>query len=120
MELLRRERSAFGNNGDAIQTVEISTLDRAIVFGGNTHVGPVNVSGFKIDDNAIRDSSSADNDFSVRPVGVSRMNPAATCFEKKQAPCCRGRRCAVWFGNFGNTFHTLISYLFPKFSKGDI
>jgi hypothetical protein len=48
------------------------------------------------------------------------MNPAAACFEKKQAPCCRGRRCAVWFGNFGNAFHTLISYLFLKLSKGDI
>ena len=82
MELLRRECLAFANNGYAILTVEIDALDRTIVLARNAHVGPVNVSGFKIDDDAIRDSSSADNDFSVRPVGVSRMNPAAACFKK--------------------------------------
>ena len=83
MELLRRECLAFANNGYAIPTIEIDALNRAIVLARNAHVGPVNVSGFKIDDDAIRDSSSADNDFSIRSVGVSRMNPAAACFEKK-------------------------------------
>jgi hypothetical protein len=120
MELLRRECLAFANDGDAILTVEIGALDRTIVLARNAHVGPVNVSGFNIDDDAIRDSSAADNDFSVRPVGVSRMNPAAACFEEKQSACCRGRRCAIWFGNFGNTFHALISYFFLKLSNGDI
>src|SRR5205823_6140891 len=75
MELLRRECLAFANNCDAILPVEIDALDRTIVLAWNAHVGPVNVSGLNIDDDAIRDSSSADNDFSVRPVGVSRMNP---------------------------------------------
>ena len=82
MELLRRECLAFANDGYAILTVEIDALDRTIVLARNAHVGPVNVSGFKIDDDAIRDSSSADNDFSVRSVGVSRMNPAAACFKE--------------------------------------
>ena len=85
MELLRRECLAFANNGYAILTVEINALDRTIVLARNAHVGPVNVSGFKIDDDAIWDSSSADNDFSIRPIGVSRMNPAAACFEEKQS-----------------------------------
>jgi hypothetical protein len=40
------------------------------------------VSGFKIDDDAIRDSGSADNDFSIGSIGISRMNPAAACFKK--------------------------------------
>jgi len=40
------------------------------------------VSGFNIDDDAIRDSGSVDNDFAVRPIGVSRMNPAAACFKE--------------------------------------
>jgi hypothetical protein len=63
-------------------TVEIGALERTIVLARNAHVGPVNVSGFNIDDDAIRDASSAENDFSVRPVGVSRMNPAAACFKE--------------------------------------
>ena len=74
------------NDGFAILTVEIGALDRAIVLGRNAHVGPVNVSGLNIDNDAVRNSASVDNDFSVRAVGVSRMNPAAACFEKKQAP----------------------------------
>src|SRR5213594_1032570 len=85
MELLRRECPAFADDGYAILAVEISALDRTVVLVRNAHVGPVNVSGFKIDDDAIRDSSSADNNFSVRSVGVSRMNPAAACFEEKQS-----------------------------------
>ena len=105
MELLRRECLAFTDDGYAILTVEISALDRTVVLIRNAHVGPVNVSGFNIDNDSIWNSTSADNDFSIRPVGVSRMNPAAASFEKEQAPCCRGRRCAVRFGNFGNTFH---------------
>src|SRR6266446_10981480 len=82
MELLWRECLAFANDGYAILTVEIGALDRTVVLVRHAHVGPVNVSGFKIDDDAIRGSSTADNDFSIRPIGVSRMNPAAACFKK--------------------------------------
>src|SRR6476620_10886366 len=82
MELLRRECLAFANDGYAILAIEIDALDRTIILARNAHVGPVNVSGFNIDDDAVRDSSSAENDFSVRPVGVNRMNPAAACFKK--------------------------------------
>src|SRR5882724_3394248 len=120
MELLRRECPAFANDGCAILTVEIGTLDRTVVLVRHAHVGPVNVSGFKIDDDAIRDSSTADNDFAIRAVGVSRMNPAATCFEKEQATNSPVRGCAFGFGNFCNRFHVLISYPFLKFSKLDI
>jgi hypothetical protein len=74
--------NAFGQGLNTILTVEIDALDRTIVLARNAHVGPVNVSGFNIDDDAVRDSSSADNDFWVRPVGVSRMNTAAACFKK--------------------------------------
>ena len=70
VELLRRERLAFANNGYAILAIEIDALDRTIVLARNAHVGPVNVSGFKIDDDAIRDSGSADNDFSIGSIGI--------------------------------------------------
>src|SRR5713101_6446598 len=70
MELLRRECLAFSNDGYAILAIEIDALDRTIVLARNAHVGPVNVSGFKIDDDAIRDSSSGDNDFSIGSIGI--------------------------------------------------
>src|SRR6266566_1460399 len=120
MELLRRECPAFANDGYAILAVEISALDRTVVLVRNAHVGPVNVSGFKIDDDAVWDSSSGDNHFSVRPIGVSRMNPAATCFEKEQATNSLVRGCAFGFGNFCNRFHALIFYFVLKLSKLDI
>src|SRR5205085_7776424 len=82
MELLWRECLAFANDGYAVLTVEIDAFDRTIVLARHAHVGPVNVSGFSIDDHAIWHSASAENDFSVRPVGVYRMNPSAASFEK--------------------------------------
>src|SRR6266478_5396970 len=99
VELLRRERLAFANNGYAILAIEIDALDRTIVLARNAHVGPVNVSGFKIDDDAIRDSSSGDNDFRIRSIGVSRMNPAAACFKKEQSADRLCARWARWFGS---------------------
>ncbi len=120
MELLWRECLAFANDGYAILTAEIGALDRTVVLVRNAHVSPVNVTGVTIDNDPVGNSTASDNDFSVRPVGVSRMNPAAASFQEKQAPGCRGRRCAVWFGNFGNTFHALISYFFLKLSQDDI
>src|SRR5207245_10402907 len=84
MEFVLCECLAFADDGYAILAVEIGALDRTIVHARNAHVGPVNVSGFNIDDDAIRDSSSAENDISVRPVGVSRMNPDAARFAKDE------------------------------------
>src|SRR5438094_2926898 len=98
MELLRRECPAFADDGYAILAVEISALDRTVVLVRDAHVGPVNVSGFKIDDDAVWDSSSGDNHFSVRSIGISRMNPAAACFEIKQsASRCFAAGCTCCF-----------------------
>ena len=83
MELLRRECLAFTNYGYTILTVEIGALDRTIVLARNAHVGPVNVAGLNIDNDAVRHSASGDDYFSVRAVGVSRMNSAAACFEEE-------------------------------------
>src|SRR6266550_1007819 len=98
MKLLRSERFTLSDDGYTILAVEIGALDRTIVLAWNAHVGPINVSGLNIDDDAIRDSSSAENDFSVRPVGVSRMNPAAACFKEKQsASRCFAAGCTCCF-----------------------
>ena len=83
MELLRRKCFAFSNDGYTISTVEISAFDRTIVPIRNAHVSPVNVTGVTIDNDPIGHSAAGDYDFSVRPVGVSRMNPAAASFEEE-------------------------------------
>src|SRR5215467_14352696 len=53
MHLLGRERAAFGNDDLAILAVYIGALDGAVVQVGNTHVGPVDVTGFHIDGDTI-------------------------------------------------------------------
>ena len=58
MELLRRERLAFANDGYAILTIEISAFDRTVVAIGNAHVGPVDVSSLKMDNHAVRNPTS--------------------------------------------------------------
>src|SRR5438128_9751135 len=121
MQLLGREGFPFTNDGYSILTIEIGAFDRAVVATRNSHVGPVNVSRLNIDNDAVRNSAPGNNDFSVRPVGVSQMNPASARFEEEQAANrFVAARCAVWFGNFGNTFHALIPYFFLKFSNIDI
>src|SRR5437868_3399308 len=85
MKLLRRECPAFANDGYAILTNQIGALNRTIVLARDAHVGPVDVSGLDIDNHAIWHSASTENDFSIRPIGVNRMNPAAACFKEEQA-----------------------------------
>jgi hypothetical protein len=41
------------------------------------------VVGLEIEDNAVRRPASAENDFSIRPIGVYRMNPVPAGFEKE-------------------------------------
>ena len=53
MELLRRERAAGCNDEPAVLAVEVGALDRAIVRAGNAHIGPVDVTGCDIDDDAV-------------------------------------------------------------------
>src|SRR6266516_2961332 len=98
MKLLRRECLAFANDGYAILAIEISALDRTIVLARNAHVGPVNVSRLNIDNDAVRNSTPGYNDFSVRAVGVSRMNPSSASFEIKQsASRCFAAGCTCCF-----------------------
>jgi len=65
MELLGREGRAFIDDSYTIPTVEIGALNGTIVPVRNAHVGPVNVSGVNIDNDPVRNSSSADDDFSI-------------------------------------------------------
>src|SRR3954468_1170115 len=53
LQLLGSEGAARRNNVGKISSVKIGTLDRAIVGGGNAHVGPVEVSSGSVHNNAI-------------------------------------------------------------------
>jgi hypothetical protein len=44
---------AFGNDDLAFLSVDVGALDGPVVQVGNTHVGPVDVTGFHIDGDTI-------------------------------------------------------------------
>src|SRR5262249_35640422 len=48
LQLLRGEGAAFGHDRPAIRAVEIGALDRAVVAARHAHIGPVDVSAFRI------------------------------------------------------------------------
>ncbi len=77
MNLLRRERAARRYDHLAILPIEIHSLDRAIVQARNSHVRPVDVTRFGIDDDAIGVTAIGDDGLSVRAIRVHRMNTAA-------------------------------------------
>ena len=53
-----------------LPAIEVSAFDGSIVPSGNAHVRPVDVSGLNVDDEAIGNSASCDDDLSIRAVGI--------------------------------------------------
>ena len=88
LELLRRERTTRRNDDTAIVSVEIRTLDGAIVEVGNAHVGPIDMAGADIDRDAIRQSTIGDDDLPVGAVRVHRVNATTTELENEQPGNC--------------------------------
>src|SRR6266700_3109763 len=82
MKLLRSERFTLSDDGYTILTVEISAFDRTVVLARNAHVGPVNVSGFNIDDDAVRNPRSVDDDFSIRDGVEVRLAFLKECVQR--------------------------------------
>ena len=84
MELLWRERAAFGYDRLAILTVEIRALVGTVVQIRNSHVCPINVPCLSVNDHAIWDSASGYDDLSIRAVGIYRDDATtAACLQKK-------------------------------------
>src|SRR5260370_23756393 len=65
IDLLWRERATLGDKGSAIPSVDIRALDGTVVQVWNAHVGPVDIAGRDIDDDAIWMSAPSDDDLSV-------------------------------------------------------
>src|ERR1700722_9718492 len=74
MDLFRRVRNASRNNDPAIPTVEIGTLDRAVVKVGHTHIGPIDVTRLHIDGDPVGEMAIGDNGLAVGAVEIHRVN----------------------------------------------
>ena len=85
VDLLRRVRDALRDDDHAVPAVEIGALDRTVVEVGNAHVGPVDVTGLRIHDDAVGKTAIGDNGFAVGAVGIHRVNAVAAQFENEQA-----------------------------------
>ena len=81
-----------------IFAIEIGPLDGAVVCLRITHVGPVDVTGFDIHDDAVRKSSAlTDNRLQVRAVWLTGEHAAGANVQDEQA--CRSCFCC-YFGGF--------------------
>ena len=85
-----------------IAAVKIGAIDGAIVRFGVAHVGPVDVTGRGVHDDAVRKSSAfTDDRFQIGAVGVRGKHAAGAQIQKEQA--ARSRLCALvsrsWFGS---------------------
>jgi hypothetical protein len=67
----------------AIPAVEVGAFDRTIVEVGNTHVGPVKVTYFNVDDAPIAVSAICDNGLLVGAILMHRMNAAGVQLENE-------------------------------------
>ena len=79
LQLLGRERATRGNDDPAIPSVNVGALDGAIIRGGTgAHVGPVDMAGFDIDNDAIGKTTIGDNDLAVGAIRAHRLDTATT------------------------------------------
>src|SRR5262249_39009776 len=81
MDLLRREGDALRDDDPAIPAVEVGAFDRTIVEVGNTHIGPIDVTCFNVDDDPIAVSAIGDDRLFVGAIRIHRMNVAGVQFE---------------------------------------
>ncbi len=70
VDLLRRVGDALRNDHPSISAVEIGALDRAVVEIGHTHVGPVDVAGLRIDDDAVREMTTGNDGLAIGSVRI--------------------------------------------------
>ena len=83
VDLLRRMSVPLWDDDLAILAVDVGALDRAIVHARDTHVGPVDVTGFGIHHDAIGKSAIGHDRLFVGPVRVHRMNAAGVQLENE-------------------------------------
>ena len=98
VDLFRRVGNALRDNDPAIPAVEVGTLDRAVVKVGDAHIGPIDMSRLRIDDDAVGHAAIGDDGLFVGPVRIHRVDAAGVYFDNEQ-PASRsfGARCRTRF-----------------------
>ena len=85
MELFRRVGDALRDDDLAIAAVEVGALDRAVVEAGDAHIGPVDMTGLNVHDDAVGKAAIADDGLFLGPVGIHRVNETGVQFENEQS-----------------------------------
>ena len=80
-----RECAALGHDRCAIASIDVGPLDGAVVQFDFTHVGPVDVAAFRIDDEAIRMPALGDNDLLIAAIRIDGEDSALAEVEHEQA-----------------------------------
>jgi hypothetical protein len=78
-------RDALRDDDSAIPSVDVGALDRAVVEAGDTHIGPIDISGVRIHDYAVGEVAIGNDGLAVGSVGTHRVNAIPAQFEKKQS-----------------------------------
>jgi hypothetical protein len=76
--------SSLRDNCLAVLAVDVGTLDGAVVKIRDAHVGPVDMTGLGIDDDAVGQMAIRYNRLTVRAVRIHRVNTAGVQLEDKK------------------------------------
>ena len=89
VDLFRRVGDALRDDDPAVPAVEVGALDRAVVEVGDAHVGPIDMTGLRIHDDAVGEMAIRDDGLAVGAVRIHRVNAVAAQFENEQAADAR-------------------------------
>jgi hypothetical protein len=85
MNLLRCVRDALRDDDHAVLAIQVDAFDRAVMEADRTHVGPVDLTGIHVHDDAVGEAAIRDDRLEVGSVGIDRVNAATAQFEEKQS-----------------------------------
>src|SRR5262245_6468625 len=85
VELFRRVGDTLRDDDLAIAAVEVGSLDRAVIERGDTHVGPIDVTGLHIHGDAVGVATIGDDGLAIGAVGIHRVNAVAAEFKDEQS-----------------------------------
>ena len=105
-DLLRGVGGSNWNNDLAVLAVEIGALDGPVVQVGNAHIGPVDMTGLGIDDDAVGKVTARHDGLAVGTVRVHHVNFPGVYLENEEARdrCLRACGFDDVQGRFGHGF----------------
>jgi hypothetical protein len=85
VDLFRRMRDAGWDDDPAVFAVEVGPLDRTVVPADGPHVGPVDMAGLRIDDDAVGKPAIGDEGRAIGPVGIHGVDAPPAEIEEEQS-----------------------------------